>query len=85
MKTIVNLIKEASQANDLDSDAFNDALAAIQGMIGQADGGFAGVWFSEYSLSEKENPWAQLGKDERASLIIRYIKDELQHCTLSPT
>lgn len=80
----MNLIKEASRANDLDSDAFNEALAAVQGMIGQEDGGFAGVWFSEYSASEKDNQWAQFGEEERSSLIIQYIKDELQHCMFSP-
>ncbi len=75
MGTLLELIQIAASHSDINSDRFNEALADIQNMMGQEDGDFAGVWFSEF----KDNHWAGLETDERVELLILYVGDELRY------
>lgn len=56
-----------------DSDDFNHAVESIQALIGQSDGGLAGVVFDDLT----DETWLAMSKHERRRIVARYIKAEI--------
>ena len=73
MSSLVNLIASAVAEKDVNSDVFNENLKKIQGIIGQDDGGAAGVFFSDVSHSK----WLELSIEGRVDTIANYIRYEV--------
>lgn len=57
---------------------FNEGLADIQGILGQTDGGVAGIFFDD-SIIKK---WNSYNKSGRRGIISQYISTELSYVHL---
>lgn len=79
--TLVELVNLAANEDDIDSDEFNEVLAKIQHVIGQDDGGFAGVWFSGLTDNRYDSQWTVGDEIDKKRLIADYIRDELINMT----
>jgi len=67
--TLFDQLKASIQADTLD-----EAVAPIQAILGQKDGGFAGIFFSH--LRDKD--WVPLSPKERHTLLSNYVTYEIE-------
>jgi len=67
----------------IENDNFNDAIAEVQNLIGQSDGGVASIHFSGMPMDENGDITEWLNKSKRQSIIEQYIQAEESYSLMS--
>ena len=74
-EAIDNFLATVPSTVDPGSDVFNDAVATIQNVLGQGDGGPASMFFDDAWLEE----WRGAHDEYRKELILKYVRFELSY------
>ncbi|MDK9739304.1 hypothetical protein KI655_18575 [Vibrio sp. D404a] len=74
MANLFKLVEEAAKVKgELKSNEVNKAIANIQDALGQDDGGFAGIYFSDYEAN-----WHHISVVEKIKILSEYVAAEIR-------